>query len=107
MAWNTDAVANAFRQRAFNKLVRGGIVLRNCHKQDLEVRYPPASVPGEFPHRRTGRLLGGVLLQAEPQASTVRVSSTTPYNLPLMRSGRRTLWHSFVLHRAQIAKEAV
>lgn len=104
MAWDIDAVAGVYVTRAFNKLVRGGILLRNLHRQDLSVKYPPASKPGEFPHRRTGRLLGGILVEADATNRTVKIASTTPYNLPLMRSGRRTLWHSYRLHEPQIQK---
>lgn len=104
--FDSDGVANHFRARSFNRLVRAGILLRQLHRTDLNIHYPPASVPGQFPRRRTGRLLGGVLVRVNSTAGEVEVASTTPYTLPLTRSGRRTVWHTFLARRASIARAA-
>jgi len=87
-------VASHFRSELMKKMTLGGLLLRNEHRLDLNIPYPPASVPGQWPHRRTGRLRDGVLLEVDQTVGEVRVRSTTPYTLPLMRSGRRTLWHT-------------
>lgn len=44
-------------QKAVDQRLRAGAnVLKKQIKANLSVPYPPASVPGEFPRRRTGRL---------------------------------------------------
>jgi hypothetical protein len=59
-------------------------------KDRLNTPYPPASRPGEFPHRRSGRLQREAYAVSGVVGSSVviTVAMPTPYAEPLHRMGR-------------------
>lgn len=64
-------------------------------KADLAERYPPASVPGEHPARRTGRLREGTTATVviDNRGPALRLSNPTPYAAKLEATGRPVLSH--------------
>jgi HK97 gp10 family phage protein len=51
-------------------------------RDSLSQPYPPASKPGEIPHRRSGRLMAAVTATVEEQGDQIRVKwgNTAPYS---------------------------
>lgn len=92
----------ALRQLIANRMMMAGLWLRNEHRKNIDRPYPPASVEGEFPARRTGRLRDGILLEVEP--ARVIVADTTPYWVYLWRRNRLMLGHTYRQGRNQIVK---
>lgn len=52
--------------------------------EKLGIDYPPASQPGEFPHKRTGKLQGGIVYVTESDGHSFNsvISSTRPGGAP-------------------------
>jgi hypothetical protein len=51
--------------RSAQILLEIGRNLRQAHKQNLSKKYPPASMPGEYPRRRSGSLQRGIYCDPE------------------------------------------
>ena len=47
------------------------------HKKDIKQKYPPASSPGKFPHKRTGKLQRSVSSRPTPIAITEKAFNKT------------------------------
>lgn len=74
-----------------NRLTQAGLYLRNTYRTLVNIPYPPASKPGEYPHRRTGRLRDGTqvsAVQTQGNEIYVEVVSTVPYTIPLINMKR-------------------
>ena len=41
-------------QEAAKRLLRAAVFFQQHHQQQLQTSFPPASKPGEYPHKRTG-----------------------------------------------------
>jgi HK97 gp10 family phage protein len=59
-------------------ILRAAMYLKNRIRRNLSTPYPPASDPGEYPHRRTGELRRSVQLQ-QGKTGTVRVGANVPH----------------------------
>lgn len=66
-------------------------------RRELDVAYPPASRPGESPHRRTGNLQRKQYAHADIRTQTIEVGNTAPYAQDLIESGRA--WQRKVIDR--------
>lgn len=96
-----------FRDVMVNRCTQAGLVLRNTYRQLLNVPYPPASVPGEYPRRRTGKLRDGVLLEVHGVPGKdvfATVTSTVPYTMPLINRRRLHLMHAMQSCQMQIER---
>lgn len=62
-------------KRSAQLLVDIGRAIRNAHKNNLARQYPPASVRGEYPARRTGSLKNGIY--SDPEKATRIISART------------------------------
>lgn len=100
--------AHATRQLRL-RATKAGLAVRNKHRKNLNVPFPPASKPGEHPRRRTGRLRDGVLFRLkvsgkESDKITATVEETTYYYVYLYASGRLTLWDTVDGMKVQLLK---
>lgn len=60
------------------KMIAIGEVAANMLRQRLSTPYPPASVPGQYPRKRTGNLLSSVQLFPKTAATLVKQYSRKP-----------------------------
>lgn len=105
--WNVREFRSETERELKNRCTMAGLALRNKHRKNLNVPYPRASVPGEYPRRRTGRLRDGVLFELkvrDRETITVSVRETTYYWVFLYASGRLTLWHTMLAMKVQLKK---
>lgn len=54
--WKGDAFKRGIKGDLVHRLEKAGRIVRDKAKDLIAERYPPASVPGEPPHKRTGDL---------------------------------------------------
>lgn len=76
LRWNSDRVISRARS---TMLARGNLAAEALERQvkaRVGAPYPPASLPGQPPHRRTGALQRGIHVTARLLANRVRVSVT-------------------------------
>jgi hypothetical protein len=96
MPWYGEQEKRRINLLVARKMIAAAEVLRDRHRDDLGVGYPPASRPGEFPHRRTGRMqLSVTVTPSVPEqvveTRTVQVSyhpDVARYAATLKASGR-------------------
>lgn len=108
MEWHGERAKQDIRGMLGAQLVVAAQLLRSRHQVALAKAYPPASRPGEFPRRRTGRLMAGVDFEprtAEECADTqgIRVFNDTPYERHLLKSGRLGVQDTWAKVRNQVA----
>lgn len=72
------------------RLSLAGDILVDQLQLDLSVPYPenPASLPGEFPRKRTGHLRGSVIATVDSSLPAVTIGPTAEYAEELVESGR-------------------
>lgn len=63
-----------FRTLATSALDQFGQRVTNDIRERLSIQYPPASLPGEDPHKRTGRLREGIHHEIESSAEGLAMS---------------------------------
>ena len=111
--WRTKQYKKELRQAMLMRVIKAGLLLRNEHRKNLNTPYPPASRPGEYPRRRTGRLRDGVLFEvgrgkaADGKYTTaVRavVRETTYYWVYLYGSGRLRLHETLMENSERIKR---
>lgn len=56
LVWHGDELLARIEADSFKLLKQVAITLANLVKRNLNTTYPPASLKGEFPHKRTGAL---------------------------------------------------
>jgi hypothetical protein len=71
---NMDAVKARSRQALLAAMESVGVEIEATAKARIAINYPPASSPGEPPHRRTGELQAGVFHYTEETVSGVRTT---------------------------------
>jgi hypothetical protein len=72
-------------------LLEIGRNLRQAHKQNLSKKYPPASMPGEYPRRRSGSLQRGIYCNPESSERIARSRSksvTIGYGMKASKAGK-------------------
>lgn len=57
MQWDDKLAKLLISRLIAKKMLAVGELLRDTHRLDLSVPYPPASKPREYPHRRTGKMI--------------------------------------------------
>lgn len=72
--------AEQVRQAALSALRDVGETVRQSMQERLSTAYPPASVPGEDPHSRTGALLAGVMFEIIEQGDLVILQVSSQRN---------------------------
>lgn len=106
--WNLKEYKQSARSQLMLRATKAGLALRNQHRKNLNVPYPPASKPGEHPRRRTGRLRDGVLFRQKVREDkrnvTIMVEETTYYWVYLYASGRLTLWDTMLGMKTKLHK---
>jgi hypothetical protein len=111
LVWKGDEAEKRTREDLAKGLLRGAVFFENAHRSALSTSFPPASVPGEYPHGRTWNLRDAVT--HEPQAPaevarTLRIRLGYPQNafygliLELFRK-RKGLLDTMERVRAQVA----
>lgn len=78
VTWNGAAVLEAMTRRIDARLDRAAEQIAVRMRGNLETPYPPASSPGESPHRRTGNLQGQVQV-VKPAPLVRQVGSNARY----------------------------
>jgi hypothetical protein len=68
-----DEAMAEIRKQAMDRLTKAGYYLADKMSVALSVPYPPASLPGERPRRRTGDLQGAVQVARYDEELRVRV----------------------------------
>jgi hypothetical protein len=74
--WNGGRAPWVVRSAIADGIERGAIYVRRAMKRLINTPYPPASVPGEPPHRRTGNLYRNIDVFINRQTLTAQVGPT-------------------------------
>jgi hypothetical protein len=97
MKWYGDRCERGIRTALENRLAAVGEFLADEIQGNISTQGPPASVPGEFPHKDTGELFSSIYSVINRRALTVRVVATAPHAKYVEASRpfiRRTLFES-------------
>lgn len=90
---------NQTRSRLYSRMIVAATAFRDEHRRRVDRPYPPASVPGEYPAKRTGKLQAGCIVTAPPMPKrgdiTVIVADETWYWYMLREWSRLGLLHTF------------
>lgn len=90
LRWNGSAVSKQIEGLAWKELKAWAQAAVKLHQKNLNTPYPPASKPGEFPHRRTGKLRRSVLWRNRKKwAINIRVEAA--HAVFLAKMGRKGL----------------
>ncbi len=88
--WRGSAVQQAIRGHTAKLVEAAAIIVENRAKELITEPYPPASAPGQPPHRRTGRLRASISHSAVDQSTlTVRVGTNVKYGMYLELGTRK------------------
>lgn len=109
MAWNGNAAKERWRNALAQRLIACAITLQSAETNELGTSYPPSSVPGQYPHRRTGNLQSSVMYEPTAVAEVakrleIRVgyAAKAPYIVDLILSGRKALHDTLKRVRPQL-----
>lgn len=87
VTWKGGSMVSMVRSDTNRKLGEASELLVESTKRMLNVPYPPASQPGEPPHKRTGDLQDAVRAEVDTRNHTARIgileSSQAPYAVEL------------------------
>lgn len=72
LKWNGAKAKEAYRAEAAERLLGAATFLQQKLRAELNVAYPPASKPGEFPRRRTGNLREQILVVPDTAKGVLR-----------------------------------
>lgn len=72
---NFEQSKQRFGRSVARRLIEVGALLAERHRESLGESYPPASQPGEFPHRRTGLLQTSVDYEPKTADEVIRTGS--------------------------------
>lgn len=75
--WNGDELKRAVNKATEANLHRAAITLKNEVKKAISEPSPPASAPGEEPHKDTGRLRASIAHEVD--GKTARVGTNVTY----------------------------
>lgn len=78
-AWYGNRVTAAIRVEMGRRLDRAGEALVDGIAENISTAYPPASLPGGFPHRRTGELIDGLYFKTSKSALTCIIGNAAPH----------------------------
>ena len=106
---STEWIA-AVQLEAATRLLQAAFVLQTEMKQNLSTSYPPASMPGEYPHGRTWGGRDGCVVQPDTpegivQTGYVRIGFLqNAWYIPYleMEKGRLGLFHCYELLKPQL-----
>ena len=86
--WRGDAVLAQIRAAAASGMEAAGRALVSSTVSDISTPYPPASRPGQPPHRRGGGLRRGVGSTVVRSGTTVALTVGVPRSSPVARQAR-------------------
>lgn len=66
-SWHGDELKRKLERKLAARLVAAAMVLLTALRNAVNTPYPPASRPGEPPHRRSGRLQAGIVVDADTE----------------------------------------
>lgn len=78
--WNGGSAPWVVRNAIADGMERAAVVVRRTMRRLISVPYPPASAPGESPHKRTGNLYRNIDVWINRQTLTVHVGPTDAAN---------------------------
>jgi HK97 gp10 family phage protein len=96
MTWHGDEFLAAVRARLASNLGDAGEMLADEMAASVGQPYPPASSPGDEPHRRTGNLQASITSELDAEALRVTVGSPVEYALYLELGTHRMAARPFV-----------
>ena len=82
---NHNAFTNALKREIGRNLTKLGEWVENELAQNLSKPFPPASKPGEYPRKRTGRLLKSIKKSRRGTELTIGVTVSYARELTQMR----------------------
>jgi hypothetical protein len=77
--WYGPQVTRRVREQMKRRLVKAGQLAVRTVRRNIERRGPPASRPGEFPHRVSGELWRSVGMRLDRRSLSVSIVATAPY----------------------------
>lgn len=77
--WYGPQVTMRVREQMKRRLVRAGQLAVRATRRNIDQKGPPASRPGEFPHRQSGDLWRSVGMRLDRRSLSVSIVATAPY----------------------------
>lgn len=88
VTWRDDQVLAEIAGAVAKGMETAGKVLAASTVRSISTPYPPASSPGQPPHRRSGGLAGAVGHRVSRKGSTVELSVGVPAGSPVARQAQ-------------------
>src|SRR5690606_4313565 len=79
--WHSKQLDGELRAEMLRRLRICGEAAASHARRNLSAAMPPAGLPGEFPHARTGTLRQAVTYEVDERRMTVRIGAPVEYAL--------------------------
>lgn len=95
--WYGERVTMAVRNKMKKRLEKAGRFAVKAVRENIATQAPPASLPGEFPHRQSGDLYRSTEMRLDRRSLTVRIVASAPHaehverNRPFLRRTLRKI----------------
>lgn len=101
LKWNGDAVKKQIQAEKVKNVERAAITFQNEVKRAISEPSPPASEPGQPPHKDTGRLRASISREVDRAEPSARVGTNLPYGKWLELGTRKMAARSFLVSTFQ------